>query len=191
MLKERDDLRDHAARGRRLHEDRPGARQAQRPGRPGRPRPDARLPPRRRASCRRSSTSSRSWPTRRRKSTTRDIAALIEQAHHGDRRPVAAGPLRAQARPRRHARPPRSRSRAAAKQATDTFVGGDGPIDAVFLAIEKITGIRSVVRDFRVHSVTAAKTPRASRPSKVEHHGHLYRGRGVSTDTSRPAPRRS
>ncbi len=70
MLKERTHLRDHAARGRRLRQDRPGAGQAQRPGRAGRPGQGAGLPPHRRAAADASSTSSRSWPTRRRTSTT-------------------------------------------------------------------------------------------------------------------------
>ena len=70
MLKERRDLRDHAARGRRLHADRPGAGQAQRPGRPGRPGQGPGLPAHAASSSRRCSTTSRSWPTRRRTSTT-------------------------------------------------------------------------------------------------------------------------
>ena len=51
MLKERTHLRDHAARGRRLHQDRPGAGQAQRPRRPGRSRQALGLPPDRRAAA--------------------------------------------------------------------------------------------------------------------------------------------
>ena len=43
------DLRDHAARGRGLRHHRPGAGQAQRPGRPGQPRQGPGLLPRRRA----------------------------------------------------------------------------------------------------------------------------------------------
>ena len=37
---------------------------------------------------------------------------------------------------------------------------GDGPIDAIFLAIEQITGISVVCRDFNVHSVTVGKDAR-------------------------------
>ena len=70
MLKERTHLRDHAARGRRLCQDRPGAGQAQRPGGPGRSRQGAGLSPHRRATANRVRGSSRCWPTRRRKSTT-------------------------------------------------------------------------------------------------------------------------
>ena len=65
------DLRDHAARGRRRPQDRPRPGQALRPPRPPRPRRRAGLPPQRRAARDRSSTTSRPWPTRRRRSTTR------------------------------------------------------------------------------------------------------------------------
>ena len=51
-------------------QDRSGAGQAQRPGGAGRSGQGAGLSPHAASSCRRSSTSSRSWPTRRRKSTT-------------------------------------------------------------------------------------------------------------------------
>ena len=63
-------LRDHAARGRRLLDERSGAGQAQRPGRPGRPRQGHGLHASPASSSTRSSSSSRCWPTRRRKSTT-------------------------------------------------------------------------------------------------------------------------
>ena len=39
---------------------------------------------------------------------------------------------------------------------TDTFFGGDGPLDALFRVIEKITGIQVVVRDYRVQWTAAA-----------------------------------
>ncbi len=64
------DLRDHAARGRRLCHHRAGAGQAQRPRRPGQPHQGPGLFAGRRADPARSSRRSRSWPTRRRRSTT-------------------------------------------------------------------------------------------------------------------------
>ncbi len=63
------------------------------------------------------------------------------------------------------------------------MTGGDGPIDAVFLAIEKITGITVVCRDFRVQAVTVGKDAQGEVNVEVEHNGQIYRGRGVSTDT--------
>jgi 2-isopropylmalate synthase len=60
---------------------------------------------------------------------------------------------------------------------------GDGPIDAVFLAIEQITGIEVECRDFTVHSVTLGKDAQGEAMVQVEHNGRMYRGRGVSTDS--------
>jgi 2-isopropylmalate synthase len=60
---------------------------------------------------------------------------------------------------------------------------GDGPIDAVFLAIEDLTGISAACNDFRVHSVTVGKDAQGEVTVQLEHGGQLYRGRGVSTDS--------
>jgi len=60
-----------------------------------------------------------------------------------------------------------------------TVVGGDGPIDAVFLALEKATGVSVVCKDFSVHSVTVGKDAQGEVMVQVEHQGRLYRGRGV------------
>jgi 2-isopropylmalate synthase len=60
---------------------------------------------------------------------------------------------------------------------------GDGPIDAIFLAIEQVTGISVVCRDFNVHSVTVGKDAQGEVLVQVEHDGRLYRGRAVSTDS--------
>jgi 2-isopropylmalate synthase len=63
------------------------------------------------------------------------------------------------------------------------LAGGDGPVDAVFLAIEKLTGVDVVCKDFRVHSVTVGKDAQGEVNVEVEYGGRLYRGRGVSTDS--------
>ncbi len=61
--------------------------------------------------------------------------------------------------------------------------GGDGPIDAVFLAIEKATGIAVTVKDFRVQSVSKGKDAQGESTVELEHQGRTFRGRGVSTDS--------
>lgn len=66
---------------------------------------------------------------------------------------------------------------------TETFFGGDGPLDALFRAVEKITETQIVVRDFRVHSVSGGKDAQGESTIEAEHEGKLYRGRGVSTDS--------
>jgi 2-isopropylmalate synthase len=64
-----------------------------------------------------------------------------------------------------------------------TITAGDGPIDAIFLAIEKLTGITTACRDFRVQAVTVGKDAQAEVTVELEHAGQVQRGRGVSTDS--------
>jgi 2-isopropylmalate synthase len=59
---------------------------------------------------------------------------------------------------------------------------GDGPVDAVFKAIEKITGIGVKLRDYQVASVTTGKDAQGEVSLEVEHHTGHYRGRALSTD---------
>jgi 2-isopropylmalate synthase len=66
---------------------------------------------------------------------------------------------------------------------TEEMTAGDGPVDAIFLAIEKITGIQVRCRDFRVQAVTVGKDAQGEVNVEIEHNGQVYRGRGVSTDS--------
>jgi 2-isopropylmalate synthase len=69
------------------------------------------------------------------------------------------------------------------EEVTREVATGDGPFDALFWAIEQITGIEVACRDFRVHSVTVGKDAQGEVTVEVERHGQIYRGRGVSTDS--------
>ncbi len=69
------------------------------------------------------------------------------------------------------------------KEFSDEVVCGDGPIDAIFLAIEKMTGVTAVCKDFRVQAVTVGKDAQAEVNVELEHNGGTVRGRGVSTDS--------
>ena len=75
------------------------------------------------------------------------------------------------------------RLRRGEEKQTASIACGDGPIDAIFLAIEQVTGISVVCRDFNVHSVTVGKDAQGEVLVQVEHNSQLYRGRGVSTDS--------
>ena len=66
---------------------------------------------------------------------------------------------------------------------TVVVTAGDGPIDGIFLAIEKLTGIVTTCRDFRVQAVTVGKDAQAEVTVELEHAGQMQRGRGVSTDS--------
>ena len=63
------------------------------------------------------------------------------------------------------------------------MASGDGPVDAMFLAIEKITGVATTCKDFRVQAVTVGKDAQAEVNVELEYHTRPQRGRGVSTDS--------
>jgi 2-isopropylmalate synthase len=69
------------------------------------------------------------------------------------------------------------------EEVREQMICGDGPVDAIFLAVEKITGINAVCRDFRVQAVTVGKDAQGEVNVEVEYEGRVYRGRGVSTDS--------
>ncbi|MCA9178587.1 MAG: 2-isopropylmalate synthase [Planctomycetales bacterium] len=60
---------------------------------------------------------------------------------------------------------------------------GDGPIDAAFWAVEQITGVKLVCKDYQVRSATLGRDAQGEAILEVEYQGRSYRGRGVSTDT--------
>jgi len=59
---------------------------------------------------------------------------------------------------------------------------GDGPLDAVFSAIERITGVDVKLKDFQVRSVTVGEDAQGEAQIEAEHNGRVLRGRAVSTD---------
>jgi 2-isopropylmalate synthase len=59
---------------------------------------------------------------------------------------------------------------------------GDGPVDAVFKAIERITGIEVQLRDYRVRSVTVGEDAQGEAHIEAEFAGRIINGRAVSTD---------
>jgi 2-isopropylmalate synthase len=69
------------------------------------------------------------------------------------------------------------------REITERVEQGDGPIDAVFWAVEKITGIELVCKDFRVRSATLGRDAIGEVNLEVEYKGKSYRGVGVSTDS--------
>ncbi|MDP7205874.1 MAG: 2-isopropylmalate synthase, partial [Pirellulaceae bacterium] len=69
------------------------------------------------------------------------------------------------------------------EQFTEELSEGDGPIDAAFLATEKITGLTLVCKDYQVRSASLGHDAQGEVVLEVEHKGQVFRGRGVSTDT--------
>jgi 2-isopropylmalate synthase len=59
---------------------------------------------------------------------------------------------------------------------------GDGPIDAVFQTIERITGIDVTLKDYQVRSVSGGEDAQGEARVEVEYNGRIQRGQAVSTD---------
>src|SRR5262249_31773865 len=59
---------------------------------------------------------------------------------------------------------------------------GDGPVDAVFKTIERITGITVQLRDYQVRSVTVGEDAQGEARIEAVHNDKTVRGHGVSTD---------
>ncbi|MER3415700.1 MAG: 2-isopropylmalate synthase [Gemmataceae bacterium] len=59
---------------------------------------------------------------------------------------------------------------------------GDGPVDALFQAMERITGIHVRLRDYHVRSISVGEDAQGEASVEVEHAGRILRGRATSTD---------
>ena len=59
---------------------------------------------------------------------------------------------------------------------------GDGPVDAIFQAIERATGLAPHLRSYQVRSLTDGEDAQGEVVLEVDHETRTYRGRGVSTD---------
>ena len=59
---------------------------------------------------------------------------------------------------------------------------GDGPIDAVFNAMERIIELPARLTNFQIRSVSQGKDAQGEATVSIEIHGRHYHGKGVSTD---------
>jgi 2-isopropylmalate synthase len=59
---------------------------------------------------------------------------------------------------------------------------GDGPVDAVFKAIERITGLEVELKDYRIRNVTVGEDAQGEAHIEAEYNGKTVSGRAVSTD---------
>lgn len=59
---------------------------------------------------------------------------------------------------------------------------GDGPVDAAFLAIEKVVGVHYELDDFQIRAVTEGREAMGETVVRLRSEGKVYSGRGVSTD---------
>lgn len=72
--------------------------------------------------------------------------------------------------------------RAASGEKALGVAAGDGPVDAVFKAIEQVTGITAKLRDYQIASVSTGKDAQGEVSLEIEHATGVYRSRALSTD---------
>jgi 2-isopropylmalate synthase len=113
-----------------------------------------------------------------------DIIALIEQRIHGtpaeEEWKLVAWEVTSASGKRPRAKLTLRRGE---EEFTEEVAAGDGPIDAAFLATEKITGIKLKCIDYQVKSATLGHDALGEVTLAVQHGREIFRGRGVSTDT--------
>src|SRR5947207_13280919 len=67
------------------------------------------------------------------------------------------------------------------EQVQDASIG-DGPVDAIYSAIQRLTGVKVSLSDYRIRAVTKGKDALGEVQIELEHSGRKIRGRGLSTD---------
>lgn len=60
---------------------------------------------------------------------------------------------------------------------------GDGPVDAVFNAIDRITGVKVKLTDYYIRALTRGKDAQGEAIVEIKDNGHSYIGKSASTDT--------
>ena len=64
---------------------------------------------------------------------------------------------------------------------TDAAIG-DGPVDAVYSAIQRITGVHLELKEYQLRAITGGKEAQGEVTIEVTFEGRPIRARGVSTD---------
>jgi len=68
------------------------------------------------------------------------------------------------------------------KQTITDSSTGDGPVDAVFRAMERITGISGRLEDYNIRSVSQGKDAQGEVTLRIKIGAELFAGKGSSTD---------
>jgi len=59
---------------------------------------------------------------------------------------------------------------------------GDGPVDAIFRALERVVGIEAVLTDYQVRSISSGKDAQGEVMVEIKVNDRVFHGKGVSTD---------
>jgi 2-isopropylmalate synthase len=121
--------------------------------------------------------------------TAMDLEALVTEELRGD--DVAAYALVDFEVHASSAEPPRARVGVSVEDGTvaEGSCSGDGPVDAIFRAINAATGVQASLREFRVDAVTEGQDALGEVSVVVEVEGQTGAGQGVSTDIIEAAAR--
>ncbi len=64
----------------------------------------------------------------------------------------------------------------------EDVASGDGPVDASFMAVERIIGETFLLDEYVIHAVTGGQDAQGEVSVKIKKDDTIYKGRGVSTD---------
>jgi len=67
-------------------------------------------------------------------------------------------------------------------KSVEATASGDGPVDACYKAVDKITGLRGKLLDYSIRSITSGKDAIGEASIKLTVKGRVVTGRGTSTD---------
>ncbi len=67
-------------------------------------------------------------------------------------------------------------------QSTTDAATGDGPVDAIYEAIRRITGVKLTLTDYSLRALTGGKDAQGEVTIEVAHNERKFRARGLSTD---------
>ncbi len=126
---------------------------------------------------------------RKKQVTAMDLEALVTEELRGD--DVAAYALVDFEVAASSASPPMARVNVSVEDGTVELgeSSGDGPVDAIFKAINAATGVDAALREFRVDAVTEGQDALGEVSVVVEVEGQTGAGQGVSTDIIEAAAR--
>jgi 2-isopropylmalate synthase len=121
--------------------------------------------------------------------TAMDLEALVTDELRGD--DVAAYAFESFEVQASSTQPPSARVRVSVEDGTvaEGSSSGDGPVDAIFRAINAATGVDAALREFRVDAVTEGQDALGEVSVVVEVEGQTGAGQGVSTDIIEAAAR--
>jgi 2-isopropylmalate synthase len=126
---------------------------------------------------------------RKKQVTAMDLEALVTEELRGD--DIAAYAFVDFEVQASSSEPPHARVRVSVEDGavSEGSCSGDGPVDAIFRAINAATGVEASLREFRVDAVTEGQDALGEVSVVVEVQGQTGAGQGVSTDIIEAAAR--